>query len=67
MSDVKGRRARERVALLQSMWLLRCVVEWKEVSPRLMRVREKTKRKSWVFRSSYGAGSENCEKEREYF
>ena len=53
--------------LLQSMWLLRCVVKWKEVSTRLMRVRAKIKRKSWVFRSSCGAGSENCEKEREYF
>ena len=33
---VAGGRAREGVALLLSGWLLMCVVEWKEVSSRLM-------------------------------
>ena len=32
VSGVAGGRAREGVALLQIEWLLRCVVEWKEVS-----------------------------------
>ena len=31
MSGVAGGRAKEGVALLLSEWLLRCVVEWKEV------------------------------------
>ena len=34
-------RARERVALLLSGRLMRCVVKWKEVSSRLMWVRVK--------------------------
>ena len=39
VSGVAGGRA--RVALLLSGWLMRCVVEWKEVSSRLMWVRVK--------------------------
>ena len=31
VSGVAGGRAREGVSLLLSMWLMRCVVEWKEV------------------------------------
>ena len=42
MLGVAGGRAREGVALLLSEWLLRCVVEWKEVLSRLMWVRVKT-------------------------
>ena len=34
-----GERAREGVALLLSEWLLKLVVEWKEVSSRIMWVR----------------------------
>ena len=36
VSGVAGGRAREGVALLLSGWLMRCVVEWKKVSSRLM-------------------------------
>ena len=36
-----GGRVREGVALLLSGWLMRCVVEWKQVSSRLMWVRVK--------------------------
>ena len=52
MSGVQGGRAREGVASLLSGWLLRCVVEWKEVSSRLMWVRVKIERESWVFISA---------------
>ena len=41
VSGVAGGRAREGVALLLSEWLMRCVVEWKEVSSMLMWVRVK--------------------------
>ena len=41
VSGVAGGRSRAWVALLLSEWLLRCVVEWKEVSSRLMWVRVK--------------------------
>ena len=41
VSGVAGGRAREGVAFLLSMWLMRCVVEWKEVTSRLMWVRVK--------------------------
>ena len=46
VSGVAVGRAREGVALLLSGRLMRCVVEWKEVSssPRLMWVRVKIKR-----------------------
>ena len=36
VSGVAGVKARERVALLLREWLLRCVVEWKEVLSTLM-------------------------------
>ena len=39
VSGVAGGREREGVALLLSEWFLRCVVESKEVSSRLMWVR----------------------------
>ena len=59
-------RAREGMALLLSRRLMRCVVEWKEVSSRLMWVRVKIERReSWVFISAYGPGSENSEEEIE--
>ena len=44
VSGVAGSRAREGVTLLLSGWLMRCVVEWKEVSSRLMWVRVKIER-----------------------
>ena len=44
VSGVAVGRAREGVALLLSGRLMRCVVEWKEVSSRLMWVRVKIER-----------------------
>ena len=67
MSDMAGDRAREGVALLLSGWLMRCVVEWKEVSSSFMWVRVKIERESWVFISAYGSGSEKREEEKEEF
>ena len=51
------------MALLLSEWLLRCVVQWKEVSSRLVWVRLKIERESWAFISAYGPGSERGEEE----
>ena len=44
VSDVAVGRAREGVALLLSGRLMRCVVEWKKVSSRVMWVRVKIER-----------------------
>ena len=63
VSGMEGGRARERVELLLSEYLLRCVVEWKAVSSRHTWVRVKIKRESWVFISANGAGSEKSEEE----
>ena len=60
-------RAREGVALLLSGRLMRCVVEWRKVSSRLMCVRVKIERESWVFILAYGQGSEKSEVEIEDF
>ena len=46
---------------------MRYVVEWKEVSSRLMWVRVKIERERWVFISAYGPGSEKSEVEIEEF
>ena len=46
---------------------MKCVVEWKEVSSRLMWVRMKIERENWVFISAYGPGSEKSEEEIEEF
>ena len=62
---VAGWRALEGVALLLSERLLRCVVEWKEVSSRLVWVIVKIERESWVFISAYGLDSERSEQEIE--
>ena len=67
MSGVAVGRAREGVALLLSGRLMRCLVKWKEVSSRLMGVRMKIERESWVFVSAYGPGSEKSEVEIEKF
>ena len=61
VSVMVGGRARERTALLLSGLLMRCVVEWKQVSSRLMWVRVKRERESWVFVSAHGLGSEKSE------
>ena len=44
-----------------------CVVQWKEVSSRLLRVMVKIERESWVFISVYGQGSKRSEEELEEF
>ena len=73
VSGVARGRAREGVALLLSVWLMRCVVEWKEVLSRLMWARVKIERQrerereSWVFIMAYGPGSEKSEEEIEEF
>ena len=46
-------------------WLLRCVVEWKELLSRLLRVRVTIQRESRVFISAYEPGSEKSEEEME--
>ena len=46
---------------------MRCVVEWKEVSSRLMWARVKIEIESWVYISAYGPGSEKSEVEIEEF
>ena len=67
VSGVAGGNAKEGEALLLSS-RLRCVVEWKEVPSRLMWVRVKIERESWVFMSTYGPGqSEKGEEEIEEF
>ena len=71
VSGVAGGRAKEGVALLLSGWSMRCVIEWKEVSSRLMSVRVKRDREkekeSCVLISAYGPGSEMSEEEIEEF
>ena len=61
VTGVAGGWGREWVALLLSEWLLRCAVEWEEVSSRLMWVRVKMEREISVFISAYGPGSETSE------
>ena len=61
VSGVAGRTAREGMALFLGEWLQRCVVKWKEMPSRLMWVRVKIGRESWVFISAYGPGSERKE------
>ena len=58
VSGIGGGSAREGVALLLGRWLSRYVVEWKEVSSRLMWVRMKIERENLVFISAYPPGSE---------
>ena len=65
VSGVKRGRAREGVALLLSEWMGNKVVEWKEVSSRLMWVRVRMGRECWAFISAYGPGYERSEEERD--
>ena len=67
ISGVERGRAREGVALLLSERMLKRVVEWKEVSSRLMWVRVRFGRECWAYVSAYGPGSERGEDEREGF
>ncbi len=57
-SGVLGGRAREGVALLVSEKVNKWVVEWKEVSSRIMWVKMKVGCEVWVFVSAYGPGKE---------
>ena len=67
VSGVERGRAREGVALLLSDWMKNKVVEWKEVSSRLMWVRVRMGRECWAFVSAYGPGCERSEEERDEF
>ena len=67
VSGVERGRAREGVALLLSEWMVSKVVEWKEVSARLMWVRVRMGRECWAFVSAYGPGCERSEEERDEF
>ena len=67
MSGVAAGSAREWEAPLLSEWLLRCVVEWKEVSSRLIWVRVTIERASWVFISAYGPDNERSDEEIDEF
>ena len=55
------------MALLLSEWMENKVVEWKEVSSRLMWVRVRMGRECWTFVSAYGLGCERSEEERDEF
>ena len=63
VSEVEGGRAREGVVLSLSEWMVNKVVEWKEVSSRLMWVRVRMGRECWAFVSAYGLGCERSEEE----
>ena len=67
VSGVERGRAREGVALLLIEWMGNKVVEWKEVSSRLMWVKVRMGRKCWAFVSAYGPGCERSEEERDEF
>ena len=67
VSRVKRGRVREGVALLLSEWMVNKVVEWKEVSSRLMWVRVRMGRECWAFVSAYGPGYERSEEEQDKF
>ena len=67
ISGVEDGQGREGVALLLSEEMWGCVVEWKEVSARMTRVKLRIEDVSWVFVNAYGHGSEKSEKEREEF
>ena len=67
VSGVERGRAREGVALVLSEWMLNKVVEWKEVSSRLMWVRVRMGKECWAFVSAYGPGTEKSLEERNGF
>ena len=64
VSGVERGKVKEGVALLLSEWMVNKVVEWKEVSSRLMWVRVGMRRECWAFVSAYGPGCERSEEER---
>ena len=64
---VERESAREGVALLLSDWMVNKVVEWKDVSSRLMWVRVRMGRERLAFVSAYGLSCERSEEERDEF
>ncbi|XP_076031278.1 uncharacterized protein LOC143019503 [Oratosquilla oratoria] len=67
ISGVKRGRGREGVAILVSEEIGKGVVEWKEVSSRIMWMKVKLGKEMWVFVSAYVPGSEKSMEEREAF
>ena len=67
VSGVERGRAREGVALLLNEWMKSRVVEWKEVSSRLMWVRVRIGNECWAIVSAYGPGCERGEEEQDVF
>lgn len=67
VSGVERGRAREGVALILSERVLKEVIEWREVSSRLLWVKVRLGCEKWVFVSAYGPGSERSVEEREEF
>ena len=67
VSGVERGRAREGVALLLSEWMVNKVVEWKEVSSRLMCVSVRMGRDCWAFVSAYWTSCERSEEEQDEF
>ena len=65
MSGVERGRVREGVTVLLSEWMVKKVVEWKEVSSRLRWVRVRMGRECWAFVSACGPGCERSEEERD--
>ncbi len=63
-SDVNRGRAKEGMAFLVSPEVQNGMIEWKEVSSRLMWVKVKFRQEVWVFISAYGPGSEREEEDR---
>ena len=55
------------MALLLSEWMVNKVVEWKEVSSRLMWVSVRMGKECWAFVSAYGPDCERSEEERDEF
>ena len=67
MSGVESGRAREGVGLMLSERMKEYVVEWKEVSSRIMWVKLKVGMEVFVCISAYGPGCERSENERNEF
>ena len=65
VSGVVNRHARDRVALLLSKAVLEGIVEYREVSTRLLLVKIKFGGEFWVFISAYSPENEMCDEERE--
>ena len=67
VSGVERGHGREGVALLLSDRVIGCVMERREVSSRIMRVKMNLAGEVWVIVSVYGPGSEKSVEERETF